>query len=295
VETLAIAAAVTSVVGVVTKSKELTRIGAGMALGAAGAGVLGLGEAAGTAAGTAAADAGTARAGGSVVGGEAAGSSAAATVAGDAAGAASGAANAGAVTGSVGDASLAGGVPGLPPVDASLAGAPSTGIIGSAANPAAATVDATTAAGGVGAPAGAVAPAGPFAPNAPSAPWSPAGSGVDGAISNAVNSTNPADFTGSSDFFSGSTLDKVGNWVNNNKTLASAMLNLGGGLAQGVASGYAADRNYQTQQDYLNLAKQQAANANAQPKLNFTVNPNVNVFNNPQKTYGGIIAGARGG
>lgn len=102
----------------------------------------------------------------------------------------------------------------------------------------------------------------------------------------------PAGGAQSSSSFFGDTIGKVGDWMSKNKLLAAGMLNMAGGLAQGAANGYAADRQYNFQQQVYNT---QVANANAQPHINMTVNPNAAVFSKPVQTYPGIIAGARGG
>lgn len=302
VETLATIAAVTSVVGMVTDSKELKSLGAGMGLGAMGAGLLGLAPAeaateAAAAAGNAGASAGSAGAAGAGAGAGADAAGAAAANAADTAAATGG------VTGSVAGGAdalplpdLANGVPGM--TDAASA---SGGIVNGAAAPASSASSSLAAdAGGITAPAGAVAPTGigaplgPVSPTAPVAPWSPAaGSAIDSATEGAIQQgiANTAPIQNSSSFF-GDTLGKVGTWVNNNKTLAAGVLNMAGGLAQGAANGYAADRQYNMQQQIYNT---QVANANAQPRINMTVNPNAAVFSNPPTNYGGIIAGARGG
>jgi hypothetical protein len=139
-----------------------------------------------------------------------------------------------------------------------------------------------------------VTPTGPVAVNAPTAPWTPAGaaSPADSAITGAINSTNPGDIVNSGNYFGQSTMDKVGAWMGNNKSLVSAGMQMAGGLANGAAQGYAADRQFNQQQGVID---RQNANANAQPRINMTVNPNAKVYGNQSKTYNGIIAGARGG
>jgi hypothetical protein len=294
VETLATIAAVTTVVGMVTDSKELKHIGSGMALGALGAGIMGLGTAAETAAGTAGA-AGSGAASGGAAAADAGAAGASATDAA-ATGAASGAADAGAVTGSVGGtAATTYPLPDLATAPtAGIAGtdaAGGSGIINSAASGASPAATAATDAGGIAAPAGASAPLGPVSPTAPAAPWTPSGpSPLEQSIQHAIaNSSAPAQ---SSSSFFGDTFGKVGNWMNSNKTLAAGVMNMAGGLAQGAANGYAADRNFNLQQQIIDT---QRTNANAQPRINMTVNPNAAVFSKPAQTYPGIIAGARGG
>jgi hypothetical protein len=288
VETLATIATVTSVVGAITGSKALMSLGAGMGLGAIGANLAGLGEAAtessvATTATDAAQNAGT-------------------TAADSATNAAGAAGDSGAVTGAVADP--AAGIT-QTPLDGSAA-------VNAGASPAAAETAEPIGDGGASAATSSApaadtgatqatpdvsAPSSPDAPAGPSAPSSPADQiqnpGDFTRYDRANYPVNNGGFQSSGGFF-GDTIGKVSSWMDKNKTLASGLMNLGGGALQGASKMYEADRQYDINQSLLQLKQQQAANAKAQPTIGVTVNPNANVLNNPQQTYSGIIAGARG-
>lgn len=294
VETLAAIATVTSVVGMVTDSKELKALGAGMGLGAMGAGLMGLGDAA-AGAGAAAGAEGTSAAGGM------------ATEAGSVA--ADGAANAANVTtfgvpdpmagitdlsgGAAAGAAPAGAEAAMPIGDgggAALGGNPMAGGDPSAmaaTGPTQAAPDVT----GVNAPGAPSGPAGPAGATAPTTPFDPAGTENAMPIGDGGGSGT---FQSSGNYF-GDTISKVGTWVDKNKTLASGMMNMAGGMMQGAAKAYEADRNYGLNKSLLDMKQQEMRNASAQPTINMRVNPNAAVFSNPPQQYAGIIAGARGG
>lgn len=253
VSTLSMISAVVTVVGMATGNKELSQLGAGMGVGAAGAGILGLGSSA--------AGASTAAAAGE-----------SANVAADAVqGGVGGATEGLSATQQAADTGLNG------LGDRAVSTVDITGQAGQAAPLATQTSQAADAAiqaqpsglmaqpdSGIATPD---APIGAQAPEGVTSPSSPADEFANetdkfARQQNSVGGT-PTGIQDSATFWS-----KFSNWTNQNKTLTSGIMQLGGSALSGIAKSNEADRTYQLGQQKLAIQQQQLANGSAQPIIN---------------------------
>lgn len=291
VSTLATMATVVSVVGAVTGNKTLMKLGAGMGIASLGSSLLstatdGAASAAGAAVDQSAAE--TAR----LAAGEQA-----ASAAGDAATA---------TTGAVADTSTGIAQHSLDTMSLDPAAAEAAAPIGdgggsivsqarSTVAPSAADVASTSSAIepasstlGASAPtspaeAGVVGPTGPADVGAPSSPADSIRTPGDFARYDRANlPVGGAQIQDSNSFFG-----KAFDWMEKNKTLTAGAMNLAGGALKGLGDAQQADRLY-------DLKQREFANASAQPTVNFTVNPNANVYQSKPQQYAGIVARARG-
>lgn len=269
VETLAIVATVTSVVGAVTGNKTLQKIGMGMGLASAGASIL---SSAGESAAT--------------VSSEVASQNAVEHAAAETSNLAS---RFPAPESLANQTSTLANAPSAVSVDAGLAGAPdliantnatsfvppeTQGIVSNAAQQTAAATEAaksgTSAASSldVGAPttpSDSVAKLGANAPSGPTSPYDASLGGKDPFGANTIDN--------SKNFFS-NTWDKTSAWLEKNPKTANTLLQVGGNIATGIAKSAEADRLYGLQSQQLQMQQQQAANAKAVPTIGSIINPN---------------------
>lgn len=268
IETLAIIATVTSVVGAVTGNKTLQKIGMGMGLASAGAGMLASSEGAAGAAANTALDqsaAETARLAGKesiLAGAENASTN---LVAQEATG--------GIVSNATSaiDTSLAGApdVMGVTPLADEAAQATSIANTPTAAAEASNATNATSNSafkvGDITTPSDSVAKMGANAPTGPTSPYDSSLGGKDPFGANTVDDTKS---------FFGNAWDKTTSWLDKNPKTANTLLQVGGNIATGIAKSAEADRLYALQSQQLQMQQKQAANANSVPTIGSIINPN---------------------
>lgn len=269
VETLAIVATVTSVVGAVTGNKTLQKLGMGMGLAAAGAGLM--------------ANAGE---GAASVSSEVASKNAVEHAASETSNLASRfpapeslANQASTVASSAPSVAVDSGLSGAPDI---LANTNATSYVqpetigGLGSSPGASTAATEAAKSGAGAassldvgapttPADSVAKLGANAPSGPTSPYDSSLGGKDPFGANTIDS--------SKNFFS-NTWDKTSAWLEKNPKTANTLLQVGGNIASGIAKSAESDRLYGLQSQQLQMQQQQAANAKAIPTIGSIINPN---------------------
>lgn len=283
IETLAIIATVTSVVGAVTGNKTLQKLGMGMGLASAGASLLASAEGAAGAAASTAVDqsaAETAR----LAAGEAT-AAAGETAAGNLI---TQEATGGIVSNATSafDSSLAG-APDIMGAPSTLAGESATQATSIANAPTAAAVETANAtnatansafnAGNITTPVDTAANLGVSAPSSP----------YDMASFGGKDPFGANEILKPKSFF-GDTWDKTSAWFEKNPKLGNTLLQVGGNIASGIAKSAEADRLYELQSTQLQMQQQQAANAKSIPTINSMVNPNY-VRSGP-----GIVSNAMG-